>query len=103
MLKETLPRYATWLVEITDSLIKLMFLLPASWGRSSIYSDNLEAAFRTALKQVLMVYPQADVSLVRGGLQLRRSAPPVSKRAGGLLKFSVVFLNGAGKSLVRSL
>tara|TARA_R110000744_G_scaffold178823_1_gene297850 strand:+ start:297 stop:1217 length:921 start_codon:yes stop_codon:yes gene_type:complete len=39
---------------------------------------SFKRAFKTALKQVLMVYPEANVSIIRGGLQLKRSAPPVA-------------------------
>jgi len=39
---------------------------------------SFKRAFKTALKQVLMVYPEAKVEVVKGGLHLKRSSPPVA-------------------------
>ncbi len=49
--------------------------------------ESFKRAFKTALKQVLFVYPEAKVQVVRGGLELKRSAPPIaaSKKKGVLI------------------
>ena len=39
---------------------------------------SFKRAFRTALKQVLMVYPEAKVEVISGGLVLYKSPPPVT-------------------------
>ena len=47
---------------------------------------SFKRAFKTALKQVLLVYPEAKVEIIKGGLFLKRSPPPISmKRAKRLL------------------
>jgi hypothetical protein len=74
-----------WRINNSKPVVLKWTTLRFQFGERTQDMKSFKRAFRTALKQVLMVYPQADVSLVRGGLQLRRSAPPVSKRAGGLL------------------
>ena len=38
---------------------------------------SFKRAFRTALKQVLLVYPEANVSTISGGLLLKHSTPPI--------------------------
>ena len=40
---------------------------------------SFKRAFKTALKQVLVVYPEARVELISGGLRLYRSPPPVAQ------------------------
>jgi len=48
--------------------------------------DGFKKAFRKALKTALMVYPEARVELVYGGIMLYNSPPPVKKRGAiGLL------------------
>ncbi len=38
-------------------------------------------SFKHALRKVLIVYPAANVTIQRGGIELRQSAPPVPPRA----------------------
>ena len=40
---------------------------------------SFKRAFKAALKQVLFVYPDANVSIIKGGLLLRSSKPPVAR------------------------
>ena len=40
---------------------------------------SFKRAFKTALKQVLVVYPEARVELISGGLRLYKSPPPVAQ------------------------
>jgi hypothetical protein len=47
------------------------------FGNTDQEMKSFKRAFKTALKQVLLVYPEAKVELVSGGLLLRRSPPPV--------------------------
>jgi|MDTB01.2.fsa_nt_gb hypothetical protein len=49
---------------------------------------SFKRAFKTALKQVLLVYPEAKVDIITGGLRLHRSSPPVAmtKTVGLLVK-----------------
>jgi hypothetical protein len=48
--------------------------------------NSFKRAFRKALKTALMVYPEARVELVYGGIMLYNSPPPVKRRgAKGLL------------------
>jgi len=47
------------------------------FGNTDQDMKSFKRAFRTALKQVLVVYPQAKVEVVSGGLLLKRSAPPI--------------------------
>ena len=49
---------------------------------------SFKRAFKSALKQVLVVYPEARVEIIKGGLLLFRSPPPVghTKTVGLLLK-----------------
>lgn len=49
---------------------------------------SFKRAFKAALKQVLVVYPEARVEIIKGGLLLFRSPPPVgqTKSVGLLLK-----------------
>jgi len=47
---------------------------------------SFKRAFKAALKQVLVVYPEAKVDVIKGGLRLHRSPPPVAMtRTVGLL------------------
>ena len=39
--------------------------------------QSFKRAFKTALKQALMVYPEARVEIVRGGLKISPSAPAI--------------------------
>lgn len=54
------------------------------FGNPTIGMGGFKRAFKTALKQVLLVYPEADVVVTKRGLTIRRSAPPV--RLGGDLR-----------------
>tara|TARA_A100001515_G_scaffold124839_1_gene109329 strand:- start:588 stop:1490 length:903 start_codon:yes stop_codon:yes gene_type:complete len=50
------------------------------FGRRDQKMESFKRAFKTALKQVLMVYPEAKVEIVNGGLCLHRSPPPITKK-----------------------
>jgi len=47
------------------------------FGGPSIGMGGFKRAFKTALKQVLLVYPAADVTVTKRGLTIRCSSPPV--------------------------
>jgi len=47
------------------------------FGNPTIGMGGFKRAFLTALKQVLLVYPEADVSIGKRGITIRRSPPPV--------------------------
>jgi len=47
------------------------------FGRKDQEIKSFKRAFKTALVQVLMVYPEAKVEIIKGGLSLKRSPPPV--------------------------
>ena len=51
--------------------------LRVQFGRRSQDMGGFKRAFKTALKQVLMVYPDAQVFRVDGGLRIENSRPPV--------------------------
>jgi hypothetical protein len=55
------------------------------FGRPSQKMSSFKRAFIAALKQVLAVYPDADVEQVYGGILLKHSAPPVEMRNTKLL------------------
>jgi hypothetical protein len=75
-----------WRINNSKPVLLKWTTLRFQFGDTAQDMKSFKRAFRTALKQVLMVYPQADVHIIRGGLQLKRSAPPVAaKRAGRLL------------------
>lgn len=42
---------------------------------------NFKDKFKTALRDVLLVYPQAKVKVVRGGILLMTSPPPIARKA----------------------
>jgi len=48
------------------------------FGRQGQDLGSFKRAFKTALKQVLVVYPEAKVEVITGGLKLYPSAPPVA-------------------------
>lgn len=56
------------------------------FGRRSQKMSSFKRLFKTALTQVLMVYPKADVRLVHGGIELRYSPPPVPFKEPALLE-----------------
>ena len=74
-----------WRINNANPVMLKWTTLRFQFGDTAQDMKSFKRAFRTALHQVLMVYPQAKVSLIRGGLQLKRSAPPVSKPSGKLL------------------
>ncbi len=47
------------------------------FGQPEQELQSFKRAFRTALKQALVVYPQARVEVVRGGLKISPSAPAI--------------------------
>jgi len=49
------------------------------FGRRTQDIKSFKRAFKAALKQVLFVYPDANVSIIKGGLLLRNSKPPVAQ------------------------
>ena len=53
--------------------------LKYQFGTPTQNSYSFRARFRDALKQVLMVYPNADVRQTKTGLSLRYSPPPISR------------------------
>jgi len=56
------------------------------FGTPKQQMDGFKKAFRKALKTALMVYPEARVEIVYGGIMLYNSPPPVKRRgARGLL------------------
>ena len=59
--------------------------LSYQFGDPTKHNRMWKSAFKAALKQVLMVYPEAKVEVIEGGLLLKKSPPPVRKRAGGLI------------------
>jgi hypothetical protein len=66
-------------VHIRWSSLKYQFGVPTQ------NSYSFRARFRDALKQVLMVYPNADVRQTKTGLSLRYSPPPINRAPKGLL------------------
>lgn len=44
-------------------------------------TDDFKGKFKTALRKVLLVYPQAKVKVVRGGILLMASPPPIARKA----------------------
>lgn len=59
--------------------------LSYQFGDPSKENRMWKSAFKAALKQVLVVYPEAKVDVIDGGLLLRKSPPPVRRRAEGLI------------------
>ena len=55
-------------------------LVQEQFGRKDQQFRSFKAAFKTALKQVLYVYPDAKVEMYHGGIMLKQSKPPVSFR-----------------------
>jgi hypothetical protein len=51
------------------------------FGRQDQQMQSFKRAFKTALKQVLMVYPEAKVEIIKGGLSLKRSPPPIPRKS----------------------
>lgn len=47
------------------------------FGEQSQDINSFKRAFKTALKQALLVYPSARVRVVRGGIEIANSAPPI--------------------------
>ena len=66
-----------WRINNSKPVVLKWSTLRFQFGTSSQDLKGFKRAFRTALKQVLLVYPGARVSVVRGGVQLKRSPPPV--------------------------
>lgn len=54
--------------------------LKQQFGEEYRTSKDFKKAYRVALKRVLLVYPDANVSEEIGGLRLRPSQPPIAKR-----------------------
>ena len=52
------------------------------FGQRSQNINSFKRAFKTALKQVLVVYPEAHVTVIKGGVCLYESPPPVWRRRG---------------------
>lgn len=48
------------------------------FGNKTQEMRSFKREFKTALKQVLLVYPEAKVEVIRGGLLLRKSLPPIA-------------------------
>ena len=55
------------------------------FGNPDQQMRSFKTAFKTALRQALAVYPDARVEIIRGGLKLENSRPPVPPREGRLL------------------
>jgi hypothetical protein len=55
-------------------------MLRQQFGEPEQEIKSFKRAFSKALKQVLVVYPSANVQSVHGGLELRQSPPPIPKK-----------------------
>lgn len=55
-------------------------VLQAQFGTKTQDRKGFKRAFRTAMKQVLMVYPRAKVHVAHGGIVMKNSPPPVPFR-----------------------
>ena len=55
--------------------------LRQQFGNRDQSIKSFKRAFTTALNQVLCVYPNARVESIYGGILLRQSAPPISKKS----------------------
>ena len=51
------------------------------FGNRGQEMKSFKRAFKTALHQVLMVYPEAKVEIIKGGLFLKRSPPPIPMKS----------------------
>ena len=69
-----------WRINDTKPVRLKWTTLRFQFGRRDQHIESFKRAFRTALKQVLLVYPEARVDLVFGGLLLKRSPPPVPRK-----------------------
>ena len=76
-----------WRINDTKPVVLKWTTIRFQFGDTSQDLKGFKRAFKTALKQVLVVYPEAKVSVVRGGVQLKRSKPPVAitKAKAGML------------------
>ncbi|MDG4868627.1 replication protein RepA (plasmid) [Guyparkeria sp. 1SP6A2] len=54
--------------------------LRAQFGQGYADPKNFQREFKATLHRVLMVYPQARVSIVKGGLRMMASPPPVARK-----------------------
>jgi len=69
-----------------DGELKLSWSsLSYQFGDPSKENRMWKSAFKTALEQVLVVYPEAQVEVIEGGLLLRKSPPPVRRLTRGLI------------------
>ena len=69
-----------WRVHHTKPVTLRWTTLRFQFGQRTQDIKSFKRAFRAALKQVLFVYPEAKVSIVKGGLLLKNSKPPVPMR-----------------------
>ena len=63
----------------TDGITLSWANLRDQFGQEYADSKDFKKEFRTALRQVLTVYPDARIESIAGGLVLRPSSPPLSK------------------------
>jgi len=55
------------------------------FGEKHIQMNGFKRHFKMALKQVLTVYPDANVEVIYGGIALKRSLPPIPSKDRALL------------------
>lgn len=73
-----------WRVKDTEPVALRWTTLRFQFGTRTQDIKSFKRAFKAALKQVLFVYPDANVSVIKGGLLLKHSNPPVAPaRHGG--------------------
>jgi len=69
---------ASRLYKIKHRPVKLKWAsVSFQFGKRDQDRKGFKRSFKKALSQVLMVYPEANVEIIYGGLLLRRSPPPV--------------------------
>ena len=47
------------------------------FGHQALHMKSFKTSFKNSLRDVLMVYPEAKVSVIHGGIRLEQSRPPV--------------------------
>ena len=72
--------YRLWRVPTGEGIRLRWTTLRHQFGRKDQNLNSFKRAFKTALSQVLLVYPEANVRIVTGGVLIQRSAPPVKAR-----------------------
>jgi hypothetical protein len=69
--------YRLWRIPPSKTVKLKWTTLRFQFGERTQDINSFKRAFNSALKQVLCVYPKAQVKVVRGGIQIASSPPPI--------------------------